>query len=197
MGRILKWLFVGGPIVLLLGVVACQTVDAVRVDAGFADPAGVTWGEGDDAVRVKVTEESGADVETLTVHVEALDARGGTLARRSLDIDQDLWGGGFARAMQVDDDPELEVVAWSAHESNEDCFYFDYADGGVSVHPFSLASESARALAVERHQVHGVNSALIPVLVFLALVYYAALGLVWVFVRAARRARARTAPVGP
>jgi hypothetical protein len=29
--RLLKWLFVGGPVVLLLGVVACQTIDSAKV----------------------------------------------------------------------------------------------------------------------------------------------------------------------
>jgi hypothetical protein len=29
-----------------------------------------------------------------------------------LSIDHDMWGGGFLRAMNVDEDAELEVVVW-------------------------------------------------------------------------------------
>lgn len=142
---------------------------------------------------MKVTEERGDDVEVRTVHVEALDARGETVARRSLQINEDLWGGGFVAAMQVDDDPALEVVAWGAHESDEDRFYLDYADGVVTILPFSQASGEARALAIERHQVQAGNRAGVVVLVVLAFFYYAALGLAWVVVRVVTSIRRRTA----
>jgi len=195
MWRLLRRLIVFGPAALAIGVVACHGVDAVKVGRHFADPASVGWGEGDSAVRVKVSEiEKG---ESSTLRLEAFDADGERLADRSLDVDRDMWGGGFALAMQADDDPALEVVAWGAHEPNDACFYFDYANGAVEVRSFDAASAPARSLALRRHQVQGVDAGVVSVLTFLVFVYYIGLALAWLVIRVARRLVNRPASSPP
>lgn len=193
--RLLKWLFVGGPALLLLGVVACQTIDAAKVS--LVDPREVAWGHGPSAIRIEVTEGQGDSDEIRAFHIEALDARDQTLIRRSLDVDEDQWGGGFVGAMQVDGDPELEVVAWGAHESDEDCFFLDYEDGTVNVLPFYLAYDEARAHALRYHQVHNLAAGGVAVLVFLGVIYYMGVGFVWLIVRAARRPQRPSTPPAP
>ena len=63
-------------------------------------------------------------------------------------IDKDMWGGGFVKAVNADDDAELEVVAWGAHEARES-FYLDYAEGIVQQKPFSHATTKTKDIATE------------------------------------------------
>jgi hypothetical protein len=193
--RLVKWLFVGGPALLLLGVVACQTIDSAKVR--LEDPADVSWGEGSSAIRVHVAEGPGDSGEIRTFHVEAHDARGQIQIRRSLDVNEDQWGGGFVGAMQVDDDPELEVVVWGAHESDEECFFLDYEDGAVKAVPFYLAHDDARARAIQYHHVHKLAAGGVTVLVFLGAVYYLGLALLWPIVRMARHSTRPATPPAP
>ena len=187
MRRALKVLLVGGPAVIMVVLVGSNRIPAWRIDASLPDPARVVWGQGDSEVRVKVTEQE--EGEALTFRVEAHDARGRRLAEKSLVVNRDMWGAGFARGMQVDDDPELEVVAWGHYEQDKTSFYLDYSEGWVTVRPFTEASAAARELARNWHQVNRMDVFGLFVLGFLAFLYYVVLGLVWLVILVVRRAR--------
>jgi len=67
----------------------------------------------------------------------------------------------------------------------------------VTVRPFYLAYDGARAHALRYHQVHNLAAGGVTVLVFLGAVYYLGLGLLWLIVRTARQPKRPATPPVP
>ena len=86
------------------------------------------------------------------------------------EIDWDMGGRGFVRAMNVDDDPELEIVCYSmALKANR---YLDASSGSVIERPFAQASAEAQQLAKRWLDAHYPNTLALGVLLMLTLLYY-------------------------
>jgi hypothetical protein len=192
--RAWRWLLWGWPAVLLAGLAVPLVFEVHRTDALLTDPNGLTWGEGPGAICVAVTRTE--DGEILRFDIEARRASGTPVLERQFLVNRDTWGDGFVRAAQVDDDPELEVVAWGHHEEGKTDFWLDHAGDGVEERPFAVASERARALARAWHQSHKVDPVALVVVAVLACGYYFVLLLVWGLVRLLRRAGPSPPPAG-
>ena len=192
MKRVLKWIVLGGPPVLLAWLVASWVFECRRTDALLMPVEKAAWGEGDSAIRFALAERE--EGETLRFHLEPRTADGRSLEPLDFEVDRDLWGGGFVRAAQADEDPELEIVAWGLHEGDKTAFVLDHVDGRVTEIPFGAARQELRDLARAWHQAHHVDPVGLVIYFVLAFGYYLAVGVAWALYRALRRKPAASSP---
>jgi hypothetical protein len=192
MKRVLKWILFGGPLVLLAWLVLSWVFEYRRTDVLLVPVEKAVWGQGDAAIRFSVSEQE--DGETLRFRIEPRAANGRVLEAHELEVNRDMWGGGFVRAAQADDDPELEIVAWGLHEGDRTAFVLDSVDGQVREVPFREASPPLHDLARAWHQAHHVDPAGLVISFVLAFGYYLAVGVAWALYRAIRRKAAAPPP---
>ena len=182
-------LIVAWPVLAILGLVAWSQWKIARL--GLGDPNSVRWGQGDALLRVSSYERS--DGETLQISAAVVDTAGRRLLEETLGVNRDMFGGGLAAAVQADDDPELEVVVWGAHEAGR-AFFFDYVDGRATRRPFAETSPTAKATIATWRQENVSADTTLVLAVLLTLAYWALLFLVWLLGKLLRRPPAARAP---
>jgi hypothetical protein len=185
MKRVLKTILFGAPPVLLAWLVLSWVFEYRRTDGLLAPVEKAVWGQGEAAIRFTVSEQE--DGEALRFRVEPRAANGRALEAHDFEVNRDMWGGGFVRAVQADEDPELEIVAWGLHEGDKTAFVLDSVNGEVGKLPFGAAPRRIHDLARAWHQAHHVDPVGLVIYFVLAFGYYLALGVAWALYRAVRR----------
>jgi hypothetical protein len=133
-------------------------------DSYLLDLDGLTWGNGKNTLTAKVTnlpleEPDLPEVQDLLLSL--YDTENNAVFEQQLSIDWDMFGAGFLKAMQVDNDPELEIVfkrigcdseATPTDNRWQTCnFYLDMSSGKIEQKNFTtFASPKARELAKTR-----------------------------------------------
>ncbi len=82
-------------------------------------------------------------------------------------IDRDMFGGGFVRTAQVDQDPEKEIIVWHAHAA----FYLDFSEGHVKKISFGRVPQRIKDLSQNWHR-YNVMAGLEMTLLLLAVFCY-------------------------
>lgn len=122
---------------------------------------GMIWGTGKELLTAQVQELKAEDIEEQRLLLSILNAENHFALKKELLISWDMWGAGFLKAMQVDNDPELEIVFCTNrfHEFNLEkfststaipigySFYLDINSGKITAHDFKTASVKAQSLA--------------------------------------------------
>ena len=183
------------------GAEACQGADDVTLAAWllaagscvfrqhavehyFRSADGLVWGEGTQAVTVGVEESTEGELSVYRIAFVAAD--GSILARRTLTVDGDMWGGGFVRSLQADTDRERELVAWGHYEF-EESFTADFVDGKVSFLPFRESPVAVRDVARQWHDARIMTPAAVLMALLPLAVWYVVAAAVIFAVRAIRR----------
>lgn len=165
-----------GPVLLLLAWWTYTTYQRFRIDAALPDPDGLVWRSNQGSLTVRASIETDG---TLSRHAIRIVRDDGSVAhedRFDVDWDAGLTGGGFVRAVQADDDPELEIAAWAANFDRADLtrvpFLLDHSEGSILRRPFDEASATARQLASRWLHAHVVRGLELTAVVILLVVYY-------------------------
>lgn len=134
--RMLHVLLGLGPVVAFAGWLAWA---AWQVQGNIIDLDRLSWGDG--AARLTAHRESTHgpnDHEIENILLRVTDAVGEEVHREQFSISWDMWGWGLVAAMQVDADPELEIVfidyGGRRPRSGDDtgrAFYLDLSSGSV------------------------------------------------------------------
>jgi hypothetical protein len=149
---------------------------------------GLTWGKGDEQITVQVKQRSLGEQKFFEIQLIGKNRQ--DLEKLIFTINEDMWGGGFVKAVQADDDPELELIAWSTHE-NRDSFLLDHHEGKIRETPFDNTSQKIQGLAFEWRQAHVINGMTLSVFVIFVVVYYIFIGIIWLIFRTVKKYRTR------
>lgn len=121
---------------------------------------GMAWQSGGGTLRAQVQRSLEGEEERLLLHI--VGPSGNNVFEKGLGISWDMWGAGFLKAMQADNDPELEVVFYTKggdrpqfkaeyfSDPSRDIpfnFYLDIRQGQAVPVDFGLASPEARHYA--------------------------------------------------
>lgn len=177
--RIIKWLFLLVPLLLWLSLVGSCMYKQHRIDQLIGKADGLVWGDESRQLAVQIKKKPEGETYHYLIQVMKTD---GSIAHESeIVIDFDMWGGGFVEALNADDDAELEVVAWGAHEA-EGSYFLDYSGGHVEQRPLSEASNEMKTFVRDWHAAHVTDRAGVFFLFFPLAGYYVLLGLVLLIV---------------
>jgi len=184
--RFLKWFFLLAPLLCWFGLIGYCIVGKSRANKGMGEADGLVWGSGESKVTVRVVSNLQGEIRKHSI--TATKPNHAALLETEFSVDEDMWGGGFVKAMQADQDPELEVVAWGHHEFKES-FFLDYVDGDVLKRPFNEASPEAREKARYWHETNVMNPK-VPLFAFFPLAaYYTLAAMILLILRFVRRRR--------
>ena len=113
------------PIILLLGFWGNSSFHRHEIDKKLHGADGLVWKAGEKQFMVKVNPHE--DGELLEIGIKIIGPDRKIVYEKTERIDRDMFGGGFVRAVQVDQDLEDEIVVWHARAK----YYLDFSKGNV------------------------------------------------------------------
>ena len=144
MKRLFKLVVLLLPFIVLTVVISSNLYRNSRIFMQTQDADGLMMGTSDNRFVVRVNRSVKNAVTTDAIVVTDLDGK--VVKNASIIMDHDLYRLGFVKAMQVDGDPDLEVVAWGNNVRNGEAFFLDFADGGIIKRPIEEISGTAQDL---------------------------------------------------
>ncbi len=190
MKRILKWsLWILFLIPFVLGIIWFVYDNYKYGDLStIAKPVkAISWKNGVDNLTIKVTKTANVEKEEKTYLIEVTRPDGFTVLTHRMVVNVDMWGGGFVKAMNVDEDTELELVAW---DSRGDRYFLDYTIGVVFVKPWTGASAIAQSHAERFYAAETVGNVR-ELYYVLTTIFYTLSGLIALIVLAIRNIKRR------
>ena len=95
------------PIILLIGMYWHFSYERKQIDEKLLEADGLVWQSGEKQFVVRVNQREGG--ELLHIQIKVVNPENKDVYITSEVIDRDMFGGGFVRAVQVDNDPEKEI----------------------------------------------------------------------------------------
>jgi hypothetical protein len=182
MKKVLKFVFLILPVGLWVCLWGYCTIRKTLVRRQIHEADGLCWGMGEKQLTIQV--DQSVEGESTQYRVIAKRPDGLVAHRTEFRTDSDLWGGGFVAAVQADEDPDLEILAWGTQEGS---LLLDYVDGQVSEIPNDEVSSPIQELGSTwmdaGFRSHAAALALLIPLGF----YYGFVAVVWGLIRGAKR----------
>jgi hypothetical protein len=107
-----------------------------------------------------------------------------------------MWGGGFLKAVNADQDKDLEVMAFGLHERKAS-FYLDYSEGQIKKRLYDAWPDRAKDLVKSWRTVHVDLFFGVILLIFPVIAFYMLYGLVLAVCRLVRKRRSKKFGKGP
>ena len=154
------------PIILLLGILFHFSWQRHQIDKKLLNPNGLIRKPGGKQFTVQVNmHEKG---ELLYIDIEVLNSEKKGIYKKTEIIDRDMFGGGFVRAVQIDQDTENEILIWHARAK----YYLDFSKNSVAEISLKQAPREIKDLAQSWHRYHVMAGLEMTILFILALGYY-------------------------
>lgn len=193
MRRILKIISLAFPIAFLVLFEAYSSYQRSVLDMQLLDANGVVW-KNDKAEYTVEARKTKPEAEMIVYAIKIINK-----AAKTVDFniesrfDLDMFGGGFVRAVQLDKDPELEIISWGMHEIKES-FVLDFSGGSVIKKPFDQAPREVKDLVSQWYDYNVIKPFETALLITVLLGYYILYGVVWTILRIVRKkSKAKTA----
>jgi hypothetical protein len=159
----IKILLLLWPIVLICGVLLHFSYERRQIDSQLSEPDGMIWKTEKQHFIVHIDTQEEGELLHINIRVAGPDNTDIYVIRET--IDRDMFGGGFVRAVQTDEDPDLEVLVWHARSS----YILDFKKGQVETVSFDKAPQAVKVLAGNWHQYNvmaGLETTLLFIFVF-------------------------------
>lgn len=177
----IKLILLVWPIILLLGVLLYFSYQRYQIDKILLEADELVWEADEKQFTVQVNQHE--DGELLHIMIKVVDPEKKEIYKKTEVIDRDMFGGGFVRAVQVDQDSEYEIVVWHSQAK----YYLDFSEGNVTEVSFDHVLLHIKSLAESwrRYNVMaGVETAILLIFVVCYYVFYFFVkGILWLFKR--------------
>lgn len=154
------------PIILLVGMYWYYSYERQQIDKKLLEADGLVWESGEKQFKAKVKQQE--DGELLHIQIKVTGPENKEIYKISEIIDRDMFGGGFVRAVQVDKDPEKEIIVWHTRAR----YYLDFSEGIVKKVPFDGVPQQVKELAKSWHKYNVMASLTMTILLFSVVCYY-------------------------
>jgi len=154
------------PVLLLIGMLLHFSYQRNEIDKKLLEADGLVWKANGKQFSVQInTREDG---ELLHIRIEIVDPEKKEVYKKTETIDRDMFGGGFVRAAQVDQDTENEIVVWHARAK----YYLDFSEGKVREVSFDQVPQQVKELAKSWHKYNIIAGAEMTLLLIVIFSYY-------------------------
>jgi len=166
------------PLLLYAAFLASAFYQRTQLDKTIQEADGLIWGKGYGQHVVHVeTKKPTVEQIHYEIRIENLNDKK-IIYSDSFTIDFDMYGGGFFSSMQVDNDPELELVAWGIHERKRS-FFLDFSNDTVTKKSLDHVSPEANKL-IDQWLKYNIERPVELVIGFVILLgYYMLYGTIW------------------
>ena len=162
----LKIILLVWPIVLLIWVLLHSSYQRHQIDKKLLEADGLIWKAQGKQFVVQVNTRE--DKELLHINVEVVNPEKKEVYKKTEAINRDMFGGGFVRAAQVDQDSENEIVVWHARAK----YYLDFSEGNVREVSFDQVPVQVKELAESWHKYNVIAGMEMTLLLIVILSYY-------------------------
>jgi len=156
MKKYTKLIFLIMPLIIWGIKIGVNIYGSVITDQYLVDANGLVWNNGQEQLK--------SDVHLLShcgdfcyFLIKISDTRGEVLYEEEVEIVREYGSDGFVAAMQVDTDPELEIVYLSLLYYGQPAFYLDMSTGKVEQKNIKSISPQAKQLVKEWLKYHAIN----------------------------------------
>jgi len=154
------------PIVLICGVLLHSSYKSRQIDSQLSESDGMIWKTEKQDFTVHIDKQEDGELLHINIRVTGPDNTDIYTIRET--IDRDMFGGGFVRAVQTDEDPELEILVWHARSS----YTLDFKKGRVETISFEKAPQTVKNLAKNWHKYNVMAGLEITLLFLFVFCYY-------------------------
>jgi hypothetical protein len=154
------------PIILLLGVYWHFSFERKQINEKLLEADGLVWEYEGEQFKTQVHQRE--DGELLHIQIKVAGPGNKEVYKADEVIDRDMFGGGFVRAVQVDNDPENEIIIWYAQAK----YYLDFVQGRVKKIPFDHTDQEIKDLAKSWHRYNVMAGLEMTILILSVLCYY-------------------------
>jgi hypothetical protein len=191
MKRTIKYLLFLWPIPILAYLIFITLSSQADVDDKFMEANGLIWGKGDEKITAHVIQTSSGEQKSFEIQLIRNNHQAPD--KYIFTLDEDMWGGGFVKAVQADDDPELELIAWGIHEYR-DSFLLDHHEGEIRKIPFANTTKNIQSLSIQWRQAYIINGMTLSFFMIFAVVYYIFMGIIVLIVKIIRKVKTKPPP---
>ena len=181
MKRKRTWFLLLLPVLLWVLAIAAYLLQTTRDEDTLQAVDGLIYGSGDGLLRVGLSRSIENEVSTDVITVT--DVNDEIVFQNSIQIDHDLYGMGFVNAMQMDSDPELEIIAWGSNVRAGKSFILDYVNGQIQSRDYEEAPEKVKNFVDQYQGNTGGFMVYFGLLVLATPLYYFIYFLGWLFRR--------------
>jgi len=174
--KLLKRIFLLLPVAVWCLTIGLLSFQNSQIDEFMKNPDGMIIESGNNQFTIGV--DRTVENEVVTYVITAKDNSGDTVLESVISADHDLYGFSFVKAMQVDNDIELEIVAWGNNIREGESFILDFSGNELQQRPFDGISDEARDNIEDYKRINVENPFLLGLLFMATLVYYFIVNLV-------------------
>lgn len=161
-----KIILLAGPIILLIGIYWHYSYKQQQIDKELLEADGLIWKSGIKQFSVQVKQQENGELINILINVTGPDKK--EIYTISEVIDRDMFGGGFVRAAQVDEDAKLEIIVWHTRAS----YYLDFSKGHVTKVSFDMVPQHVKELAKNWHKYNVMAGLGMTILLLSVFCYY-------------------------
>jgi len=162
----LKLILLVWPIVLLAGIFLYFSYERKQIDKKLVAAGNLVWETNEKQFKTHIIQRE--DGELLHIQIKIIGPGSKEVYKTEETIDRDMFGGGFVRAAQVDNDPENEIVVWHARAK----YYLDFVQGSVKKVSFDQVDQQIKDLAKSWHRYNVLAGLEMTALIFFVFCYY-------------------------
>jgi hypothetical protein len=123
--------------IALLTIFTTKAVDNI-IMSDMKEVNGLTWGTGNNLLTVNLEKSVKDDYEYYVF--TAKDVNNKAIFSQEFKLRTGPFGKCFVKAMQADDDPDLEVMFYTTNSSQRNSFFIDIINGKIEIKNFDNAS---------------------------------------------------------
>lgn len=154
------------PIFLLIGIYGYLSYERQQIDKKLMKADGLVWKSEGKQFLVHVNQRE--DGELLHISIKVVGPENKKIYIKAEEIDRDMFGGGFVRAVQVDQDIENEIIVWHARAR----YYLDFSKGTVKEISLGQAPQQVKDLAKNWHKYNVMAGLEMTILLIFVFCYY-------------------------
>lgn len=188
MGSTLKKILLLWPILVIVYFIGSTVVDQTSIDKKLIEADGLVWKYGDNHISVNVTRTSQGELNSYEITL--IDNDSLVLFKDIFVIDTDMYGGGFVKAVQTDNDSDSELIVWGGHERDQS-YALDISEGKITKTEFSKLPKEVHQLTKQWHQAYVKYRASSILLGIIVIGYYSIVMIVLLLIKLVRRRKAR------
>lgn len=166
LGNRFKLILLIWPIIILLGFWGNVSFQRHQIDKKLMSADGLVWKAGGKPFVVTVNKRE--DGELLHINIKVVSPENKAVYKKMEVIDRDMFGGGFVRATQVDQDSENEIIIWHARAK----YLLDFSEGNVTEVSFDQVPQQVKNLAESWHKYNIMASLEMTILFIFVFSYY-------------------------
>ncbi len=152
-----------------------------KIDQKLSDADGLIWSADEKQFMVEVNQHE--DGEQLEIGIKIIDPYRKIVYEKIEKIDRDMFGGGFVRAVQIDQDSEKEIVVWHARAK----YYLDFSEGNVTEVTFDNVPQQIKGLAKNWYKYNVMASLETAISLIFLFCYYILYSLIVGFLKLLKR----------